>query len=469
MSMRVMFGWAYVLYFSINALRGRWFMGLCSCVLLMAAVQHPDMPKSMFGIPGLNLWNLLMLAVFIAWRSGRREEGLEWDLPGNVTFMASLYFAVMLWSFLRLLTDFDSIRDISTSDFISEYFINCFKWIIPGVILFDACRTRKRMYWAIGIILALYFLLAMQVIKWMPLSCIMGGDDLSRRASKVLQNGMGYNRVNLSMMLSGASWAMLVTVLIVPKTKYKVLVMIAAGVIAFGQALTGGRAGYVTWALVGLALGLLRWRRLLPLIPLAIVLVFAIVPGVRERMLMGIPSKQETGQIDTYTMTSGRTLIWPYVIEKIHEQPLIGYGRLAMTRTGLSGYLLDTYQESFPHPHSAYLEMLLDNGYIGLLLVIPLFGIFLLYSVRLLMDKSDPLFAVVGGLATSLILALLIAAVGSQTFYPREGSVGMWAAFGVMLRLYVARNNSRETGAPLFAEDIAAEKEAAPPESTEEY
>jgi O-antigen ligase len=186
-------------------------------------------------------------------------------------------------------------------------------------------------------------------------------------------------------------------------------------------------------------------------------------------MLMGIPSKQETGQIDTYTMTSGRTLIWPYVIEKIHEQPLIGYGRLAMTRTGLSGYLLDTYQESFPHPHSAYLEMLLDNGYIGLLLVIPLFGIFLLYSVRLLMDKSDPLFAVVGGLATSLILALLIAAVGSQTFYPREGSVGMWAAFGVMLRLYVARNNSRETGAPLFAEDIAAEKEAAPPESTEEY
>ena len=33
------------------------------------------------------------------------------------------------------------------------------------------------------------------------------------------------------------------------------------------------------------------------------------------------------------------------------------------------------------------------------------------------------------------MLALLIAALGSQTFYPREGSVGMWCAIGLLFRV----------------------------------
>ena len=50
------------------------------------------------------------------------------------------------------------------------------------------------------------------------------------------------------------------------------------------------------------------------------------------------------------------------MIEKIKEAPLFGYGRLAMRRTGLSAFLMEQLGESFPHPHNAYLEQLLDNG-----------------------------------------------------------------------------------------------------------
>jgi hypothetical protein len=43
--------------------------------------------------------------------------------------------------------------------------------------------------------------------------------------------------------------------------------------------------------------------------------------------------------------------------------------------------------------------------------------------------------AAIGGVATSLLLALLIAGFGSQSFYPREGAVGMWCALGLLMRL----------------------------------
>ena len=52
----------------------------------------------------------------------------------------------------------------------------------------------------------------------------------------------------------------------------------------------------------------------------------------------------------------------------------------------------------------------------------------------------------------------MIAAMGSQTFYPREGAVGMWAAMGLLLRVYVERSRSRAEGTSLFGEE---EEEAA--------
>jgi hypothetical protein len=52
----------------------------------------------------------------------------------------------------------------------------------------------------------------------------------------------------------------------------------------------------------------------------------------------------------------------------------------------------------------------------------------------------------------ALVLALLIAGMGSQTFYPREGALGIWAAIGITLRVWVERARALETGRPLFDE-----------------
>ncbi len=134
---------------------------------------------------------------------------------------------------------------------------------------------------------------------------------------------------------------------------------------------------------------------------------------------------------DDYEITSGRTIAWPYVLKKICDSPLVGFGREAMVTTGISDFLMAEYGESFPHPHNAYLEVLLDSGLIGFLLLASFYLVIIRHAFHLFLDRSDPLCSAAGGIACALVLALLVGSLGGQTFYPREGAVGMWVRFSL--------------------------------------
>ena len=60
MSIRVIFAAIFVITLSVHAWRRSWFVSACGAILMMAVNEHPDMPKSIAGVPGLNLWNVLM-------------------------------------------------------------------------------------------------------------------------------------------------------------------------------------------------------------------------------------------------------------------------------------------------------------------------------------------------------------------------------------------------------------------------
>jgi O-antigen ligase len=249
----------------------------------------------------------------------------------------------------------------------------------------------------------------------------------------------------MSTMLAGASWAMLAALSVCRAKWQKLLLIGAAALIAYSQALTGGRAGYVAWGGVGMAMALLKWRKYLLVAPVVPIALYMLFPAAAERALTGFGETNVAGEGATndYAVTSGRTLVWPYVLDKIAESPVQGYGREAMVRTGLTAFLRATFGESeaFPHPHNAYLEWLLDNGFLGMVPVALFFGIVLVWSAMLFRDTANPLCAAVGGMAFSLLLAQLLGAIGSQHFYPHESTVGMWAAIFLMLRVWTARSH----------------------------
>ena len=99
-------------------------------------------------------------------------------------------------------------------------------------------------------------------------------------------------------------------------------------------------------------------------------------------------------------------------------------------------------EEGFGHPHNAYLEILLDNGVVGALMVLPFYVVVMAWSISLFRDRRSPVFMAVGGMTCAVTLALLVASLSSQTFYPREGALAMWAMFGLMFRVWVERKQA---------------------------
>ncbi len=226
----------------------------------------------------------------------------------------------------------------------------------------------------------------------------------------------------------------------------------ASLLVLLAMALTGGRTGYGTWVAVGLVLCFFRWRKYLLLAPVVALAVVLILPAAVERLTQGFTAETQdvnteihgrgrlrTDEPDLYTITAGRLFAWPHIVDEIAEAPLFGHGRLAMKRTGLAEYLLTEFGESFPHPHNAYLQLLLDTGLVGAVPVLVLFFLMYRYSLSLFRDSRDPTFIAAGGVALSLVVALFVASIGSWTFYPIEDMVGLWCAMGLMMRVYVQR------------------------------
>lgn len=437
-----------VAFLSVYAYR-HWFRSLCGLILLMAVIEHPDMPKTIFGIQGLNPWNVLLVNVVLGWLMNRRREGLVWDMPRYISIAVSLYVLVILAGFIRLMLADRVGMSATVAGLVSEELINTIKWLVPGILLFDGCRSRRRLMLAVVSILTLYLLLSLQVVRYIPHDAVQSGAALTAKTRKLISANIGYHAVTVAMMLSGAAWAVLAALPLVRKTTHQVLVVGAFLGTTYALALTGGRTGYVTWGVVGLILCVLRWRKRLWLLPLLAVLITGLVPGAAERMLQGFGESSVSGETytDDYTVTSGRTLIWPHVVDKIMQSPLVGYGRQAMLHTGMARWLAESLNEDFHHPHNAYLEWTLDNGLLGLTIALVLYGIIVAHAVALFRDRSNPWHAAVGGIALSLVLGLLVAGMGSQTLYPREDTLGMWAVVGLMIRVWVAR--TMRAGAPV--------------------
>jgi O-antigen ligase len=437
MSIRVTALYLLITGLSIYAWRD-WFKSLCGLILMMAFMEHGDMPSKLFGIQGLNPWNFLFGMIVLAWAACRRREGLHWDMPRHIGILLLLYLGVILFGVLRAILDRSHLEGYPLNSLISEELINTIKWVLPGVLLFDGCRTRKQVLLALTCILVMYLLIAVQVIQCMPLEAATGHGQSIDLARAKLDRRVGYNACDLSAMLAGVSWGMLAVLPLIRRKLSWPVIFAAAGIVALGQALTGGRAGYVAWGGTGLVMCLLKWRRHLILAPVVLVLLPILLPGAADRMLQGFGRTDTAGEgtVDRYAVTAGRLVAWPRVIDKIGKSPFIGYGQRAMQRTGISNQLMSELNESFPHPHNVYLETLLDNGILGSLPIFFFWGTAIVYSVSLF-RSFNPLYSAVGGLSLALILAQLFAGIGAQHYFPKEGTFGLWTTVFLLLRVYV--------------------------------
>ncbi len=442
--------YAVVAVLSVYAWRD-WFTSLCGMIVLVAFIAHPRMPRTIMDIQGLTPWNVLYFSVFVAWLARRRHEGLTWDMPRYMKLLLLGYVVIFLIAFLRLIVDRDSMIAFGyrTSDLVSERLINTIKWVIPGMLIYDGCRTQKRLVMVTCSICLVYVLVAMQVIHYSP---IRGITQVQGVVFDRLELGedIGLHPAMLGKMFAGGAWAILAASLLFRRKLHKLCAFGAFLIVTAGQAFVVSRSGFLAWGLVGFAMCLIRWRRGLWAMPIVVALFFLLLPGASARLTSGFGETDETGDEvrNERAITSGRNLIWPYVLEKVADAPLIGYGRDAMRRTGLTNTLNEYVgrSEAVTHAHNAYLDLLLESGLIGLSVVMGFYGVVVFQSARLFRVRGNPSCAAAGGVAFALVVSHLAASIGSESFFPQEGDFGVWCAIGLMLRVVRATSRSRLSG-----------------------
>lgn len=139
-------------------------------------------------------------------------------------------------------------------------------------------------------------------------------------------------------------------------------------------------------------------------------------------------------------VTAGRTLnLWEPTFEKIMRSPVIGYGRFAINRTDLHPAILALEGSVPAHPHNAYLEVWLDSGILGMLIVVAVLVAIGMMALSLLRVRGDPLVEIVGGVGLVAIVNTMALSMSSNFLYPKESMLWLFCSCGLVIRVWTLR------------------------------
>ena len=195
--------------------------------------------------------------------------------------------------------------------------------------------------------------------------------------------------------------------------KSKILQPVSIGFSLMGIVFTFSRmAWYAIAAVIILIFPKLKWSMRIALALLMLLIWQQLHTQIKNRLQFG---KNKAEYSDTQSnldnMLAGRLIgIWKPAMRQIGENPIFG--------TGIGSRVIG---EASGSTHNAYLGVLLDNGILGLIIVIVLMVSFLLKFIR----TKGPFFYVV--------IAMLIMGLVGHRFYPYRGNSIFFILYGMAL------------------------------------
>lgn len=434
---------------SCVALR-KWYWSLCGLLFVTVLTQNPSMPTMIGGIQGLNPWNATFLIIALAWILDRRRDPKRAGTSPQAIILVLLYIAMLCTIGFIAAMDAGGFRGeyanrMTSKEILIETIINPLKYLAVGLMFYDGALTRRRvkmaLFSAVGSGLC-YSLLMFKSLREKVFTINYS------QARRVTDKTIGLFANDLAQLTAFTLLAACVLVLIIRPVWLRVLwLSIAVAAIPAFVSLKS-RAGFLAFCLAGLALGVLRYRKLLLLLPVVVLFVVAIDPSIMDRAMQGVGER--SNQTDWDEVSAGRmTYLWPPTMEQIRKSPIIGHGRYGILRTDCYDAMIAAGARGVPqHPHSAYLEILLDAGSIGFVICMTCFGAIAWACWILLQNRRDPLISVLGGVGIVAIVVLMTAALTGSSFYPTQSAVPYLCVWGVVVRVaaeqraYVASRKS---------------------------
>jgi len=387
--------------------------------------------KFLPSFSGLNAQNLLLfggLASYVLYRMSRKvdyrliDKTLLWCYL--VPFLlAGLVGAQHSHTLARLsLSAQDAIT--SRGGFILYYVIKpglliVFAWLIAAAVRRSAKPDGFISAFTVGALVPALF-----IAIYVPMS----GVSLSQLVNfRSFLSVLGMHANQFAVVLNFGIATLLFAGLASPSSKRKVVMLGVAAFLAGTQVLTFSRGGYLGLALIAVAYMVVfrdPWKLLAALLVLSVA-AFFVPDAVVDRVTLGITHGSHQD------LSSGRVdELWLPLLPKVLESPVLGHGLMYVGRSDLviSGRMMKAAQA-----HNAYLDLLLDVGVIGTLLVLYFLGT--VYRDFRYMAKNDPDPLMRGFFqgASVGMLAWLLQAFTDDRLFPNQPQMLFWMAYGLML------------------------------------
>ncbi len=174
--------------------------------------------------------------------------------------------------------------------------------------------------------------------------------------------------------------------------KRKKAKLLCSGLVAltlFATMYSFSRAAYVAVVFGGVLLGLLKDRKLIPIIAVFLLTWQTLVPtAVTERVTM---TQDSNGQLEASAQE--RVDLWTSAKNAILSDPIFG--------AGYATYQLEDHTDGLRDTHNWYVKVMVETGIIGMMMALALVFLLLALGYRLFRKAVDPLYR---GLGLGLLL-----------------------------------------------------------------
>ena len=272
--------------------------------------------------------------------------------------------------FLHTRTDFSRLRGFWP--FLAFSVIALLSLLSAGEYLMDGLTVTLRLVTALAVYAVLVYRLdSVQRINWLILAVlagqlpstiqglirvvqgggmdVVGGADIVRAGNSGIGVRLAYIVAFCLVRLLGAG-----------TTRDRLLWGCWTGLFSMGLFFSYGRAGWIGFAVVVALIGLIKYRKLLIILPVVLILMIAFVPTVSLRF-----SEIDLRHLDDRSSSTiaGRIQVWRAGMEVYKRHPLLGVG-YGVERYGIGEYLAQYAWMA----HNDYLGVLVGTGSVGLVL-----------------------------------------------------------------------------------------------------
>lgn len=244
------------------------------------------------------------------------------------------------------------------------------------------------------------------------------------------EGSMGYAGVNgLAALEAQFSVFLLGLYSVHKKTLPKIGYLVLLGSCLVSLTYTLSRGGYAAVLIGAFFVGVVKNRKLIPILLLFLVTWQTIVPNaVRERVFM---TRDSSGHLDP--SAGDRVTLWENAMEIIRGNPAIG--------TGFDTYKFMHAVGPYEDTHNYYVKVMLEMGIVGLILFLGIISRIFSAGYGLFREaQADDFLRGVGlGLAGMMVAAIVANAFGDRWTYIEEtGFVWVFAAMAIRGRMIAA-------------------------------